>query len=31
MREEDGPAVSGPARNRPAAQEDAEEAVVLTW
>jgi DNA-binding transcriptional ArsR family regulator len=31
VRAEDGPAVSGPARNRPAAPEDAEEAVVLTW
>jgi DNA-binding transcriptional ArsR family regulator len=27
----DGPAVSGPARNRPDATEDVEEAVVLTW
>jgi DNA-binding transcriptional ArsR family regulator len=31
VREEDGPAVSGPARNRPAAPQDVEEAVVLTW
>ena len=31
VRDEDGPAVSGPARNRPGAAEDVEEAVVLTW
>lgn len=31
VRDEDGPAVSGPARNRPGATEDVEEAVVLTW
>ena len=31
MRGEDGPAVSGPARNRPGGTEDVEEAVVLTW
>ena len=31
VREEDGRAVSGPARNRPSVPEDVEEAVVLTW
>ena len=31
VREEDGRAVSGPARNRSGAPEDVEEAVVLTW
>jgi DNA-binding transcriptional ArsR family regulator len=31
VREADGPAVSGPPRNRPAAPGDVEEAVVLTW
>jgi DNA-binding transcriptional ArsR family regulator len=31
VREEDGRAVSGPARNRHGAPEDVEEAVVLTW
>ena len=31
VRDEDGRAVSGPARNRPGAPEDVEETVVLTW